>query len=75
MTDPVVRKLLPLRGWNEPPVWEVLLDGEAIGRIEQWKARHAAATFYRATAVDTKSGSPIRLDSSTDFEERFAKHT
>jgi len=70
MTEPEVRKRLPTRRWNEPASWEVLLDGVPIGRIDEWHTRRARATFYRATVIDGGDGRPIRLESSTDFEER-----
>jgi hypothetical protein len=55
------------------PEWDVIVDGRVVGRIEAWRARGASATFYRATTFDARSGKPIPLESSTDFDERVQK--
>lgn len=55
---------------NAQPEWDVLLDGQRIGRIEQWRARGASATFYRAKALHPETGKVIELESATDLGER-----
>lgn len=71
---PAVRLvLLPpksVRQRNALPEWDVLLDGQRIGRIEQWRARGASATFYRAKALHPETGKVIELESATDLGER-----
>ena len=53
--------------------WNVCFDGKRIGRIEQWQARGAASTFYRAKAFHPATGKVIELESDTDLAERVAK--
>ena len=68
-------KLLPksARQRNAQPEWDVLCDGKRIGRIEQWRARGASATFYRAKAIHPETGQMIELESSIDRAERVEK--
>jgi hypothetical protein len=58
---------------NPPPEWEVQLEGERIGQIEQWKVDSASAIFYRATAFHPETGQAIPLESNTDLAERVEK--
>lgn len=68
-------RLLPtsFRQRHAQPEWEVWFDGKRIGRIEQWRARGAASTFYRAKAFHPAAGKVIELESNTDLAERVAK--
>lgn len=68
--------LLPptsVRQRNAQPEWDVLLDGQRIGRIKQWRARGASATFYRAKALHPETGKVIELESATDLGERVER--
>lgn len=68
--------LLPprsVRQRNARPEWDVLLGGQRIGRIEQWRARGAGATFYRAKALHPETGKVIELESATDLGERVER--
>jgi hypothetical protein len=75
MSEPVVRKLLPKSAWSArtEAEWEIELDGLVIGRIHEWHARGASATFYDATAMIPGSSEVLRLESSTNFDERVSR--
>lgn len=68
--------LLPpksVRQRNAQPEWDVLLNGQRIGRIEQWRARGATSMFYRAKAFHPETGKVIELESATDLGERVER--
>lgn len=69
-------RLLPPRSRrirNHSPEWEVWLDGEYAGHIEQWRVPSASSTFYRATAIHPSTGKPIPLESDTSCSDRIEK--
>lgn len=53
------------------PKWDVLYDGEKIGRIEQERIGRPTSTFFHAFVfIDEKT---ISLELDTRFEDRRAK--
>lgn len=69
-------RLLPPRSRrirNHSPEWEVWLDGQRVGHIEQWRVPSASSTFFRATAIHPDNGKPIPLESNTELAERVEK--
>lgn len=55
---------------GEQPRWEVRLEGQPIGWIEQKRLRGASSIFYFATAVHPGTGKVYRLEGDIDFDGR-----
>ncbi len=67
-----IRKLAPAskRSWRAPPEWDIWLDDVRIGHVRQWTR---GSIFYDATVFHPDYRDPIRVESSTDFDERVQK--
>lgn len=60
---------------SETPRWEVTYGSQAtgwtvIGWIEEHRLRGARNLFYFATGIHPRTGRHVRLEGSTDFDER-----
>jgi hypothetical protein len=64
MSDVQLRELIPARH-QRWPVWELTLDGEAIGRIHEIHIRGTVNPFYRAVGIHQASGRQVELERST----------
>lgn len=64
-----VRRMLPAKR-NDPPEWEISVDGVVIGWIVQWKPPRGRTVFYRATVIHPGNGKLVGLESDPDFDNR-----
>lgn len=61
---------IPPEHRNGPPRWEVWLDGERLGIIQETHLGGARLPFYEAIAPHPRTGKPISLELHTDRENR-----
>jgi hypothetical protein len=52
------------------PRWEVSVDGEVVGWIQESKIGRSTVTFYKALGVHPETGRHVNLENSTDLDER-----
>lgn len=70
MTNAQVRLMIPVRR-NDPPEWEISLDGHVIGWVRQWRPSTSSRPFYRAIGIDPDTGQRVNLENSADRDERI----
>ena len=69
MGDFTVRLLAPARA-SALPEWEVSLDGEVIGWIEEYRRRGMRGSMFRAHGLHPLTGKTWYLNASPDRDER-----
>ena len=66
-----VRRMIPKR-LDDLPEWEVSRDGRIIGWVRQKRVGRSVSTFFEAIGIHPVTGERVRLELSTDFDERVA---
>jgi len=64
------RLMIPARK-TDLPEWEISLNDQVIGWVQEWHASTSSRPFYRAIGVDPDNGHRVNLESSTDRAERI----
>lgn len=63
-------RLLPPERRTSLPRWEVWLDGQRLGWIQEKRLRSARLAFYEAIVPHPSTGQPVSLELHTDRHER-----
>lgn len=50
--------------------WEISIDGEVIGWVQEQKIGRSSVMFFKATGVHPETGREVNLENSTDRDER-----